>query len=306
MGTRKPKELKDAGRTFIPLVLILGLLVGWNPASAAIDFSEIEKILGAKGQLQEGAWVVRFPRSDLQITIAGETIPTALGFVSWVAFKDVQNKTMLMGDLVLLENEVNPVITALEKNGIEITALHNHFFRENPRLMFMHIGGMGSKAALAKGLRQALDETSTHKAVGLSSPGLPTPALTLNTERLEQIIGHKGQVRGEVFKITVGRQGVKMAGVELTSSMGLNSWAGFVGTEDARAHVAGYIVMTAQEVNRVIQALRQGGIEIVAVHNHMLNEQPRVFFLHYWGTGPAESLAKTVKAAFDQVGRPIR
>ena len=212
---------------------------------------------------------------------------------------------MVMGDLVLFEKEVNPVITALEKNGMLITALHNHFFWETPRLMFVHIGGMGPKAELAKGLRQALDKTSTPKLVGPVAPRPPTPALTLNTQRLEQIIGYKGQVSGNVFKITVERQGVKMAGMELTATMGLNSWAGFVGT-NARAHVAGDIVMNAQEVNRVIQALRQGGIEIVAVHNHMLDEQPRVFFLHYWGSGPAESLAKTVKAAFDQVGSPIK
>lgn len=305
MRNRKLTAFRAAGKYFIPLALFLGLLVAWNPALATDDFSEIEKILGAKGQLQEGAWVVRFPRSDLQVAIAGETIPTALGFGSWAAFKDMADGAMLMGDLVLLEKEVNPVITALEKNGIQITALHNHFFWEAPRLMFMHFGGMGPKAALAKGLREALDKTSTPMAIGSVTPRLPVPSLTLNTARLEQIMAHKGQASGEVFKITVGRQGVKMAGVELTSSMGLNSWAGFVGT-DARAHVAGDIVMTAQEVNRVIQTLRQGDIEVVAVHNHMLDEQPRVFFLHYWGSGPAESLAKTVKAAFDQVGSPIK
>jgi biotin operon repressor len=305
MGTRKLRACRVVGKTFILLVFSLGLLVGWESAAAAGDFSETEKILGTKGQLQEGAWVVRFPRSDLKITIAGEAMPTALGFVSWAAFKDMDDGAMLMGDLVLLEKEVNPVITALEKNGIQITALHNHFFWEAPRLMFMHIGGMGPKVALAKGLHQALDQTSTPKLVGPIPPSPPTPTRTLNTQRLEQIIGHKGQVSGEVFKITAGRQGVKMVGMELTSSMGLNSWAGFVGT-DARAHVAGDLVMTAQEVNHVIQTLRQGDIEIVAVHNHMLDEQPRVFFLHYWGSGPAESLAKTVKAAFDQVGSPIK
>ncbi len=298
MNTRK---LMVLGSSFIFLVAILGVVAACNPAGAAGDFSEIEKILGAKGQIQDGAWIVRFPRNDLKVTIAGETMPIALGFVSWAAFMDMEGKTMLMGDLVLLEKEVNPVITALEENGMEITALHNHFCWETPRIMFMHIGAMGPKTALAKGLRQALDKTSTPKVVEPASSGSRAPVLAIDTKRLEQIIGHKGQVSGEVFKITVGRQGVKMAGMELTSSMGLNSWAGFVGTE-ARAHVAGDIVMTPPEVNRVIQALRQGGINIVAVHNHMLDEQPRVFFLHYWGSGAAESLAKTVKAAFDQVG----
>lgn len=299
------RRFVDFARRSIFLAAVLAWMVGWNYAEAAADFSEIEKIMGAKNQLQEGAWVVRFPRSDLKITIAGEAMPTALGFVSWAAFKDMGDQTMVMGDLVLLEKEVNPVITALEQNGIQITALHNHFFWENPRVMFMHIGGTGSKAALAKGLRLALDQTATPKAVAATAPGPRAPGPSLNTQRLEQILGHKGQVSGEVFKITVGRQGVKMGGMELTSSMGLNSWAAFVGT-DARAHVAGDVVMTASEVNRVIRALRQGGIDIVAVHNHMLDEQPHVFFLHYWGSGPAESLAKTVKAAFDQAGGPIK
>ena len=157
------------------MIFFLALLVGWNAASFAQDFSEMEKILGAKGQLQEGAWVVRFPRSDLKLTIAGEAMPTALGFVSWAAFKDMADGAMIMGDLVLLEKEVNPVITSLEENGIQITALHNHFLWENPRLMFMHISGMGPKAALAKGLRLALDQTSTPKLVSPVPPGPAAP-----------------------------------------------------------------------------------------------------------------------------------
>jgi biotin operon repressor len=283
------------------LISCSGLSGGGKFAQAANDFQEAEKILDSKGQMQEGAWVVRFPRTDIKVTIAGEPMPTALGFGGWAAFKDMGKHTMVMGDLVLLEKEVNPVISTLEENGLQVTALHNHFFWEEPRIMFMHIGGMGSLTSLATGLRLALDKTDTPKGAAASAPA---PPLAMDTKRLEQIIGYPGQAMGGVFKITLGRKGVKMAGVEVTSSMGLNSWAGFAGT-DEKAHVAGDIVMTAKEVNPVIQALRKGGIDVVAVHNHMIDEQPRVFFLHYWGTGLAESLAQTVRVAFDLVKGPV-
>ena len=166
--------------------------------------------------------------------------------------------------------------------------------------MFMHIQGMGPGGVLARGIRSALDKTATPQPV---SGGAPQPPLALDTKPIEQIIGYPGQAGGGVFKITVGRSGVKMGGVEMTSSMGLNSWAAFTGTNE-HAHVAGDIAMTAQEVNQVIRALRQGGIDIVAVHNHMLDEDPRIFFLHYWGSGPVEKLAGTVRSAFDLVKDP--
>ncbi len=208
---------------------------------------------------------------------------------------------MVMGDLVLLEKEINPVISALAEANINVTAIHNHFIGEEPRIMYMHIGGMGIPSTLAKGIRNALDKTATPKAQ-VSASAL---TLSLDTKRIEEIIGHPGKAGGGVFKIVLGRQGVKMGGVELTASMGLNTWAAFVGTNE-RAHVAGDVAMTASEVNKVIRALRKGGISIAAVHNHMLDEEPRIFFLHYWGTGPMESLARTVREAFDQAGGPVR
>jgi biotin operon repressor len=214
----------------------------------------------------------------------------------------MRDKAMVMGDLVLLEQEVNPVISTLGTAGIQITALHNHFLGEQPRIMFMHIDGQGSPETLAEGIRKALSQTATPMP---PAPASPTPVLPLDTKKIEQIIGHPGQLGGGVFKITIGRAGVTMSGMELTSSLGVNSWAAFMGNDD-RAHVAGDIVMTSIEVNQVIKALRQGGVDIVAVHNHMLTEEPRTFFLHYWGTGPAAHLAQTVRTAFDQAKGPMR
>ncbi len=267
----------------------------------AADIGEAEKVLGVKGQMQEGAVVFSFPRSDIKVRIDGEAVPTAFGFGSWTAWKAMGDEFMVMGDLVLLEKEINPVISALAEANINVTGIHNHFIGENPRMMYMHIGGMGTVSTLAKGIRNALDKTATPK----KSKSASAPALALDTNRIEEIIGHPGKAGGGVFKIVVGRQGVKMSGVELTASMGLNTWAAFIGTNE-RAHVAGDVAMTAAEVNKVIRELRKGGINLAAVHNHMLDEEPRIFFLHYWGTGPAKKLAETVRNAFDQAKGPVK
>lgn len=298
------------GRTWGPahLFLLLALcasltLIGSSVASGA-EFNEVETILSTKGQLQEGATIFRFPRSDIKVTIDGEPVPTAFGFGAWTAWKAMGMDTMVMGDLVLLENEVNPVISALAEANINVTALHNHFLGETPRIMFMHIDGMGNPAVLARGLQNALAKTATPKAHQTATPQQRSgPAI--NTNRLEEIVGHKGDLGGGVFKITIGRSGVTMRGVELASSMGINSWAAFIGTNE-RAHVAGDVVMKAAEVNPVIRAFRRSGINVVAVHNHMIDEEPRIFFLHYWGTGPAEKLAQTVREAFDQAKGSLR
>jgi hypothetical protein len=292
---------------FIPLVFctvtfLLSLFFITTTTADQDDLDQVEKILGAKGQVQEGALILQFPRTDISVSIDGDPLPTALGFVSWVAWKTMGDQTLVMGDLVLLEKEVNPVISALEEVRIGIAALHNHFMREQPRVMFMHIEGMGKGAELARGLKNALGKTATPQQISPLSPQAP---VALDTRRIEEVMGYSGANAGGVFKIVVGRPGVISHGMELTSSLGMNSWAGFVGT-DQLAHVAGDMAMTAPEVNRVIRALRNGGIEVVAVHNHMLDEQPRMFFLHYWGGGPAEKLAQTVRSALDQIQGPVQ
>ncbi|MCJ7784048.1 MAG: DUF1259 domain-containing protein [Desulfobacterales bacterium] len=295
------KMLAFYGKRFLlDLCLFISVGLGLSQGYAA-DLSEVENILGVPGQIQEGAVVFSFPRSDIEVAIDGDPVPTALGFGSWTAWKVMGNDFMVMGDLVLLEKEINPVISALAEANINVTALHNHFIGEEPRIMYMHIGGMGPAATLANGVRNALDKTGTPKTKASAS----APVLALDTKRIEEIIGHPGKAGGGVFKITLGRPGVKMGGVELTASMGLNTWAAFAGT-DERAHVAGDVAMIAPEVQKVIRELRKGGINIAAVHNHMLDEAPRIFFLHYWGKGPAEKLAETVHDAFDQAKGPIR
>jgi len=297
------RVLRLSGRRVIPILcFVVSVVIGLNHAHAA-DFSQVEEILGVPGQMQEGAVVFSFPRSDLKVTVDGEPVPTGFGFGSWTAWKEMGKGWVVMGDLVLLEKEINPVITALAEADIRVTALHNHFIGELPHIMYMHVSGMGEAITLARGLRAALDKTGTPKTPSVATS--PAQPLQLDTKRMQEIIGQTGKEGGGVLKITLGRAGVKMDGVELTASMGLNTWVAFIGTNE-RAHVAGDVVMSASEVNRVIRALRKGGIDIAAVHNHMLDEQPRVFFLHYWGTGPAEKLAQTVREAFDQAKGPVR
>lgn len=261
--------------------------------------------MGRTGVMQEGVLAFRFPRGDIQVTIDAESVPTALGFGGWTAWKDMGDTALVMGDLVLLEKEINPVISALAEAHIQVTALHNHFIGEKPRIMFLHISGMGEATMMARGLRSALDQTATPKLQAPPAAPAPQPKLNLDTKQIEQIIGRSGAAGGGVFKITVGHPGITVDGDELTASMGLNSWAAFVGTNE-RAHVAGDIAMTGPEVNRVIRALRSGSIDIVAVHNHMLSKKPRIFFLHYWGTGKAKELARTVRQAFDEVKGPAK
>ena len=235
------------------------------------------------------------------MTMHGQNIPTAFGFGSWTAWKNLGSETMVMGDLVLLEKEINPVISALADENIKVTALHNHFLGEKPRIMYMHILGTGQAGMLARGIRKALDKTATPRSQ--SAPTSASPAI--DAKRIEQIIGHPGHARGGIFKIIIGRPGGRARGMELTSSMGLNSWIAFIGTNE-RAHVAGDMAMAANEVNPDIRALRKHGIRILAVHNHMLDEEPRIFFLHYWETGKVENLARAFRDALAQLNKQER
>jgi len=270
-------------------------------ATGKIDAAKIERLTGTKGEMneKEGVFTVRAPRTDLQVTAAGVKMNPAMGLTSYAAFMNAGGKTMVMGDTTLLEDQVNPVMSVALDNGLEVTALHNHFFWDTPKVMFMHIGGMGDEDKLASAVGKVfakIKETSGGK--GETPKADLDPAKTsLNPQSIESVMGMKGQMASGVYKVTIGRM-TKMGGHEVGNAMGINTWAAFVGT-DQQAAVDGDFVMRENELQSVLKALRGAGINIVAIHNHIETESPRVVFLHYWGVGPTTDLAKGLKAALD-------
>jgi Domain of Unknown Function (DUF1259) len=267
------------------------------------DYQEVLKTLDRKGDFKSGVLKVNIPRSDLKITVAGVATPTPFGFGGWVALtKGTDGMDVMMGDLVLTQEEVNPVMSALLDKGIEVTALHNHFFWDDPHVYFMHVHGMGKAADLARRTKPALDLIGHVQAPAVTP--LATTGAALDTEKLAKIVGHAGEQTGPVYKITVGRDDLAMKdhGAAINARMGLNTWAAFYGTQED-AVVAGDIAMLEDEIAPVLRALRKNGIDVVAIHHHMTEEKPLVIFLHYWGRGAAEKLATSVKAAFDQLGK---
>ena len=281
-----------------------------TPPLTPAEIAAIEAALGKKGIYKEAEAThnTGLPRNDLKVTVKGEPVPIPFGFGGWVAIKKTMDgkSAVLMSDCVLLEEEVNPLISAAQANGLEISAIHNHFFYENPRIFYMHIHGMGSAEELAK------KYINTIKDSELSPKNQPAgPALTGKTGKenfdlaqLNAIINQEAAVNGPTVKYTVGRNDLSVTamGAEMTASIGLNSWASFAGTME-KAHIAGDIAMLEAEVNSVIKSLRSNNIEVVALHNHMLGDEPRMIFLHYLGTGPALKLAKGFKDALDQLGK---
>ncbi len=265
------------------------------------DYQAVLKELGRSGDYKANVLKVNVPRSDLHVAISGVATPTPFGFGGWVALtKGDDGNDVMMGDLVLLQEEVNPVMSALLENGLEVTALHNHFFWEEPRLFFMHIHGHGKALDLAKRVKPALDLIPRPPAI---SPATPPPGPAFNLVALDSIVGSKGEALGSVYKFTLGRDdlNLKEHGATINARMGLNSWAAFAGNDDD-AQIAGDIAMRSSEVNAVLKALRSHGLNVVAIHHHMLDTQPNVIFLHYWGRGPAPKLAVGFRAAIDQLG----
>ena len=267
------------------------------------DYQEVLKSLDRKGDFKAGVLKVNIPRSDLKMTIQGVSTPTPFGFGGWIALtKAADGSDVMMGDLVLLQDEVNPVLSALLDNGIDVTALHNHFFWDDPHVFFMHVHGHGKAADLARRVKPGLDligHVTPPAAVPVSSGGT-----ALDTAKLAKIVGHDGEQSGAVYKITVGRDdlGMKEHGATINARMGLNTWAAFVGTQEATA-IAGDVAMLEDEVTPVLKALRKNGLDVVAIHHHMTGDRPVVIFLHYWGRGSAEKLATGFKAALDELGK---
>jgi hypothetical protein len=278
------------------------------------DYQEVLSLLGKKGDYKDHVLKVNIPRSDLKVSVQGVATPTAFGFGGWVAMtKGDGDMDVMMGDLVLLEDEVNPVMSALLEHGLEVTALHNHFFWERPRIFYMHVHGHGKAAELAREVKPALDLLGKNPppAGAELSPNGASSAHTvevgtgkLKVEDLEKTVGHKSETTGPVTKFTIGREDlhVREMGAAINARMGLNTWAAFVGT-DANAAVAGDVAMLESEVNSVLKALRQHQLNVVAIHQHMFGTQPEIIFLHYWGTGPPAQLAAGFKAALDELGK---
>ena len=260
--------------------------------------------LGKQGDYKANVLKVNIPRNDLGVTVANVKTPTPFGFGGWVAMtKGTGGMDVMMGDLVLTQDEVNPVMSALLDHGFDVTALHNHFFREEPRIFYMHVHGHGKPADLARSLKPALDLIGKGATGGVAAPAAPTTS-SIDTAKIAQIVGHQGEQTGAVYKITLGRDDLKVTemGALINARMGLNTWAAFVGTNE-NAAVAGDVAMLANEVTPVLKALRQNGIDVVAIHHHMLDTRPTIYFLHYWGTGPVEKLATAFKAALGELGK---
>jgi hypothetical protein len=291
-------------KSLLRFLCLFSLLVASTRAET-LDTAKIEQIFGLKGALNtnEAVFKVTSPRNDVKIVVDGWTMPPFMGLGSWAAFTEGKmGDTMVMGDTVLFQDEVNPAMSAALDNGLSVTALHNHFFYDEPKVYFMHIGGEGSAEKLAGAVRKVWDKIKEIRAANpqptTTFGGAPLPAKSSITGKaIEDILGVKGQANNGMFKLVIGRT-AKMMDTEVGKEMGVNTWAAFAGADD-NAVVDGDFAVLENELQPVLKSLRHDGINIVAIHSHMTGENPRILFLHYWGRGKADDLAKALKAALD-------
>ncbi len=286
-----------------PLIAVINLVAIQFATAADLDTAKIDELTGIKGKLnqQEGVYKITFPRADVPITVDGWRMPPFMGLGTWAAFaKGADSEAMMMGDTVLFEDEVNAAMSAALDNGLEVTALHNHFFFDEPKVFFMHIGGNGTVAKLASGVRKVYDRIKEIRAkdakpknvFGYDPLGEKN---SITAAPLNEILGLEGEAKDGMAKFVIGKSS-SMHGVEIRKEIGVNTWAAFAGSDD-NAVIDGDFAMTEDELQPVLKSLRKAGINIVAIHNHMTHETPRIMFLHYWGRGSAKDLARAVKTA---------
>ena len=298
--------------TLRSVVLVLAMALASSVAAQEPDADVIARITGIKPDVKNGVAKISVPRGDLGAVVDGVKMQPFQGLTSWAAFQSAAGKTMVMGDLTMTENEVNPAMSAALDNGLEVTALHNHFFYDQPNVFFMHIGGMGSTEQLATGVQKALaaitaagqppkgarmaEGAGIERSGGFGGPAIPATS-AIDPKPLETILGAPAQAKDGIAKFSFGRT-TSMHGVEAGEAMGVNTWAAFAGGQKD-AVVDGDFAMLEDELQGVLKALRHADINVVAIHNHMTHEQPRIMFLHFWAKGPAEELARGIKAALD-------
>jgi len=296
-------------RYWIALVLFVLPASAFAQAAIPADYQAVLTTLGKQGDFKENVLRVNVPRNDLHVVIDGVATPTPFGFGGWLALTKGTGMDVMMGDLVLTEDEVNPVMSALLTNGLDVTALHNHFFFDTPRIYYMHVHGHGTAADLAAKVKPALGligiNSTADRRGGPSGPIANGREITgpLDSAALARIVGYQGELNGAVYKITIGRPDISLKDKDaaITSRMGLNTWAAFYGN-NSDAVIAGDVAMLDYEVTPVLRALRANGIDVVAIHHHMTGTDPPVFFLHYWGKGTAQKLATAFRAALDRTG----
>jgi Domain of Unknown Function (DUF1259) len=286
------------------LPLLFGAVVTFTAASAQeIDWRQVDDVFARKAAVSGDVHRYGLPRTDLQVTLDGVAVKPALALGSWLAFKPMPGGAMVMGDLVLLETEINPVMSRLIDDGIEIPAVHNHLLRASPATFYMHVFGHGDPVRMATAIREALAASKTPLA---TPPAAAPAAVDLDTARLEQILDAKGQANGGVYQFAVPRRDpVAEGGMQVAPAapMGLATAINFQPTGGGKAAITGDFVLVADEVNPVIRALRTNGIEVTAVHSHMLAEQPRLIFLHFWANDEAVKLARGLRAALERTAR---
>jgi hypothetical protein len=293
---------QSAMRGLAYTLALLGSSAAHAQSSAPLNIPGIVSVMGREGTASAGMYKISFPRSDLTVTAGDTLIKPALALINWAAFVKSGSSSVVYGDLALLDEEINPVISKLEEEGIELSALHNHLLHENPRIMYIHFTGRGDEVAMAQALRDALALTKTPLDAPPSSSSPPESKPEL-AGKIEKIIGVAGSMSGGVFHITVPRGDVQVMamGASIPSSMGMNTPLNFQ-LNGNNAAINGDFILLPSEVNRVIKVLRANDIEIASVHNHMLDEEPRLIFMHFWANDDALKLARGLRAALDEAG----